>query len=101
MLTCQRGNGDRHGRAALLASQTLKPRGARDLAARSHTGAGHRAGNVDNTNWHTQITLLCAALTVFQHAETSAQIGGSEPPRVRWRLRCFGLGNDYSVIFAG
>jgi hypothetical protein len=25
----------------------------------------------------------------------------SEPPRVRWRLRCFGLGNNYSVIFAG
>jgi hypothetical protein len=24
-----------------------------------------------------------------------------EPPRVRWRLRCFGLGNNYSVIFAG
>ena len=26
---------------------------------------------------------------------------GDEPPRVRWRLRCFGLRNDYSVIFAG
>jgi RNA-directed DNA polymerase len=24
----------------------------------------------------------------------------SEPPRVRWRLRCFGLRNDYSVICA-
>ncbi len=33
-------------------------------------------GNVDDTNWHTQTTLLCTALTVFQHAETAAQIGG-------------------------
>jgi hypothetical protein len=24
-----------------------------------------------------------------------------EPPRVRWRLRCFGLRHDYSVAFAG
>jgi transposase InsO family protein len=24
-----------------------------------------------------------------------------EPPRVRWRLRCFGLRHDYSVTFAG
>src|SRR6266496_1979903 len=24
-----------------------------------------------------------------------------EPPRVRWRLRCFGLRHDYSVFFAG
>ena len=32
---------------------------------------------VDDTNWHTQTTLLCAALTVFQHAESVAQNGGS------------------------
>jgi hypothetical protein len=25
----------------------------------------------------------------------------TEPPRVRWRLRCFGLRHDYSVFFAG
>lgn len=24
-----------------------------------------------------------------------------EPPRVRWRLRCFGLRHDYSVTVAG
>ena len=23
-----------------------------------------------------------------------------EPPRVRWRLRCFGFRNDYSVLLA-
>src|SRR5689334_18774143 len=27
-------------------------------------------------------------------------VGVSEPPRVRWRLRCFGLRHDYSVILA-
>jgi hypothetical protein len=31
-------------------------------------------------------------------AVTQARI---EPPRVRWRLRCFGLRHDYSVFFAG
>ena len=31
----------------------------------------------------------------------SGILGSIEPPRVRWRLRCFGLGNDYSVILAG
>jgi hypothetical protein len=25
----------------------------------------------------------------------------SEPPRVRWRLRCFGLRHDYRVTLAG
>jgi hypothetical protein len=33
-------------------------------------------GNVDDTNWHTQTTQLCTALTVFQHAETAAHSGG-------------------------
>jgi hypothetical protein len=56
-------------------AKSAKPHGARDLA-RPHAGADHRAGNVD-TNWHTQTTQLCAALTMFQHAETAAQNGGS------------------------
>jgi hypothetical protein len=62
MLICQRGTAIATG-CGRLASQILQPRGARDLAARSHAGADHRAGNVDDTNWHTQTTLLCAALS--------------------------------------
>jgi hypothetical protein len=77
MLTCQRRTAIatevRHG----WQTKSSKPRGARDLPARPHARADHRAGNVDDTNWHTQTTQLCAALTVFQHAETAAQNGGS------------------------
>ena len=48
-----------HQVGATRADLTLDPASemvARDLAARSHAGAGHRAGNVDDTNWHTQTT---------------------------------------------
>jgi hypothetical protein len=71
MLIGQRGTAIATG-CGQLASQILKTRGARELAARPHAGADHRAGNVDDTNWHRQTTQLCAALTVFQHAETVA-----------------------------
>jgi hypothetical protein len=33
--------------------------------------------------------------------QSPGDTGLTEPPRVRWRLRCFGLRHDYSVTFAG
>jgi len=74
MLTCQRGT------AIATECGTAgkpNPQNPAALVTSPHGPMRERVtglGNVDDTNWHTQTTLLCAALTVFQHAETAAQI---------------------------
>jgi DNA-directed RNA polymerase specialized sigma24 family protein len=42
-----------------------------------------------------------AQIATTMGISTGAVKSHIEPPRVHWRLRCFGLGNDYSVVFAG
>jgi hypothetical protein len=43
---------------------------------------------------------ILRVLSCFAPA-TAIPPGLLEPPRVRWRLRCFGLGHDYRVTLAG
>jgi hypothetical protein len=51
--------------------------------------------------WVLVVIPIWAEVFLYPAYRVAAVTEPHEPPRVRWRLRCFGLGNNYSVIFAG